>query len=290
MILELRVQFPTIKLKVWLSISGLPKSSFYEWKEKLSSVDYEELRLIEEIRLIVAGSKGRYGYRRVTMALKNKGLSVNHKRVLRIMKEYSLLCDKFHRKNRGYSSYKGQVGKIANNTLNRQFKVKSPNEVWLTDVTEFKVGESKLYLSPILDIYNSEIVSFSISSTPNIDFTNRSLKSAINQLSPDHSLMIHSDQGFQYQHHSWISILESNNIEQSMSRKGNCIDNSPMENFFGLLKQEMYYGSKFQNKEILENEIIEYIYWYNNDRIKTKLKGLSPVQYRRESSKVSNRI
>ena len=271
---------------MWLKISGLPKSSYYEWKSKLDIVNQKEVDLINEIKKIVEDSKKRYGYRRVTLALRNKGLLVNHKCVYRIMKEQGLLCGKFHRKSRSYYSYKGQVGKIADNELNRGFEVDKPNEVWLTDVTEFKTDKGKLYLSPILDLYNSEIISFSLSTRPDTNFTNRSLNKGIKRLSPENDLMLHSDQGFHYQHHSWIKILEDNNIKQSMSRKGNCIDNSPMENFFGLLKQEMYYGNKFKCVKTLEKEIIEYINWYNNGRIKTKLKGLSPVQYREKSLEI----
>lgn len=271
---------------MWLEISGLPKSSYYEWKSKWDIVNQKELDVIEEIKRIVEDSKGRYGYRRVAIALRNKGLVVNHKCVYRIMKEQGLLCGKFHRKSRSYYSYKGQVGKIADNELNRGFKVDKPNEVWLTDVTEFKTDNGKLYLSPILDLYNSEIISFSLSTRPNTEFTNKSLNKGIDRLSSEDDLMLHSDQGYHYQHHSWVKILDDNNIKQSMSRKGNCIDNSPMGNFFGLLKQEMYYGNKFKCIKTLKKEIIEYINWYNNDRIKTKLKGLSPVQYRKKSLEI----
>lgn len=275
--------FPDVSLKTWLRISNLPKSSFYEWSKKLNVVNHEEENLIKKIKLIIDKSKRRYGYRRVTLMLKNKGLVVNHKRVYRLMKEQNLLCNKFHRKTRKYYSYKGEVGRIANNELNRNFKVDTPNKVWVTDVTEFKVGSDKLYLSPILDLYNSEIVSFSMSTRPTINFTNRSLNEAINKTPKPEDLIIHSDQGFHYQHHTWVKMLEENNIRQSMSRKGNCIDNSPMENFFAILKQEMYYGNEFRNIKNLKEEIIEYITWYNSERIKTKLKGLSPVQYREES-------
>lgn len=275
--------FPDVSLKTWLRISNLPKSSFYEWVQKLNEIDHEEAKLINKIKLIIDKSKRRYGYRRVTLMLKNKGLVVNHKRVYRIMKEHNLLCDKFHRKTRKYYSYKGEVGRIANNELNRKFKVDKPNKVWLTDVTEFKVGSNKLYLSPILDLYNLEIVSFSMSTRPTTNFTNRSLNAAINKRSKREDLIIHSDQGFHYQHHTWVKKLEDNDIKQSMSRKGNCIDNSPMENFFAILKQEMYYGNEFKHINNLKEEITEYIAWYNSDRIKTKLKGLSPVQYREES-------
>lgn len=205
------------------------------------------------------------------------------------MKEHNLKCQKFHRRNRSYSSYKGHVGKIAKNDLNRQFNVNQPNKVWVTDVTEFRVADKKLYLSPILDLFNSEIVSFSLSQRPTSHFTNESLLKAVKVLPNNHeALMIHSDQGMHYQHISWVKLLEKHNIKQSMSRKGNCLDNSPIESFFGLLKQEMFHGNRFNSIGELEKEIIRYIHWYNNDRIKTKLKGLSPVQYRKESLQLNH--
>ena len=270
-------------LKTWLKISGLAKSSYYEWKEKLSKSNHKDEVLIQKISKIVEDSKGRYGYRRVTLALKNQGLVINHKRVYRIMKSKGLLCRKFHHKSRKYSSYKGTVGKVAKNILNRNFDVRKPNKVWLTDVTEFKVSNKKLYLSTILDLYNSEIISFSLSSSPNISFTNDSLKKALERHREIDGLIIHSDQGFHYQHHSWVQVLKEHGIKQSMSRKGNCLDNSPMENFFGILKQELFYGRSFEGIDELRQEIESYIHWYNNHRIKSKLKGLSPVEYRKES-------
>lgn len=272
-----------------MHISGLPRSSYYEWVDKLRCVNQEEDELIQDIKQIIESSKSSYGYRRVTMALRNRGRHINHKRVYRLMKEHALKCWKFHRRNRSYSSYKGNVGKIAKNDLNRQFNVNQPNKVWVTDVTEFRVADRKLYLSPILDLFNSEIVSFSLSQRPTSDFTNESLIKAVKVLPNNHeALMIHSDQGMHYQHISWVKLLEKHNIKQSMSRKGNCLDNSPIESFFGLLKQEMFHGNRFNSINELEKEIIRYIHWYNNDRIKTKLKGLSPVQYRKESLQLNH--
>ena len=231
-------------------------------------------------------SKGRYGYRRVTLVLKNKGFKINHKKVLRIMREESLLCSKFKTRSRKYSSYKGQIGKVADNVVNREFTASKPNQLWLTDVTEFRIKgqEKKLYLSPILDVYNSEIISYTLSYHPTIELTNTMLEKALGKTKDKNNLIIHSDQGFHYQHSSWTSRLEKMNIKQSMSRKGNCLDNSPMENFFGILKQEMYYGVEFKSYEKLVNEIEGYIKWYNEDRIKTKLNGMSPVMYRLHSA------
>ena len=220
------------------------------------------------------------------MVLKNKAFNINHKKVLRIMREESLLCSKFKTRSRKYSSYKGQIGKVADNVVKRQFKADKPNQLWLTDVTEFRIKgqEKKLYLSPILDLYNSEIISYTLSNHPTIELTNTMLEKAIEENKDTKNLIIHSDQGFHYQHSTWTKKLEKMNIRQSMSRKGNCLDNSPMENFFGILKQEMYYGVEFKNYDELVVEIEKYIRWYIEDRIKTKLNGMSPVMYRLHSA------
>ncbi len=202
------------------------------------------------------------------------------------MREESLLCSKFKTRSRKYSSYKGQIGKVADNLVNRQFEANKPNQLRLTDVTEFgiKGQEKKLYLSPILDLYNSEIISYTISNHPTINLTNKMQDKALNKIKEIKELTIHSDQGFHYQHSSWTKKLEKMNIRQSMSRKGNCLDNSPMENFFGILKQEMYYGVEFKSYDELISEIKKYIKWYNEDRIKIKLNGMSPVMYRLHSA------
>ena len=202
------------------------------------------------------------------------------------MREEFLLCSKFKTRSRKYSSYKGQIGKVADNLVNRQFEANKPNQLRLTDVTEFRIKgqEKKLYLSPILDIYNSEIISYALSYHPTIELTNTMLNKALQKTKHKTNLVIHSDQGFHYQHSTWTKKLEKMNIRQSMSRKGNCLDNSPMENFFGILKQEMYYGVEFKSYDELVSEIEKYIKWYNEDRIKTKLNGMSPVMYRLHSA------
>ena len=253
---------------------------------KLEQPIDKDKEIRKEIITIIEASKGRYGYRRVTLVLKNKGFKINHKKVLRIMRGESLLCSKFKTRSRKYSSYKGEVGKVADNVVNREFKANKPNQLWLTDVTEFRIKgeEKKLYLSPILDVYNSEIISYTLSHHPTIDLTNTMLEKALEENKNIKDLTIHSDQGFHYQHSSRTNKLENMHITQSMSRKGNCLDNSPMENFFGILKQEMYYGEDFKSYDHLRNEIEKYIKWYNEDRIKTKLNGMSPVMYRLHSA------
>lgn len=273
-------------LNVWFKIADLPKSSFYEWKNKLNQINQEEKVLTKEIKSIISESNNSYGYRRVTLALKNQGKNINHKKVLRIMRENNLLCIRFTRRSRKYSSFKGEVGKIADNKLNREFTVDKQNQVWVSDVTEFKIknSETRLYLSPIMDLFNSEILSYTISTSPTVAFVRKSLDEALKKLPKNHDLMIHTDQGFHYQNFSWIETLNKYNIIQSMSRRGNCLDNSPMENFFGLLKQEIYYGETFNSYDELKKAIEDYIYWYNNKRIKIKLNGLSPIEFRQQAA------
>lgn len=188
------------------------------------------------------------------------------------------------RRKRKYSSYKGTVGKVADNLINRNFGSNKPNKKWYTDVTEFNLRGEKIYLSPILDGYNGEIISYNISKSPNIEQINDMLRKGFNGKNLT-NLIFHSDQGWQYQHNSYIAKLKEKGIKQSMSRKGNSIDNGLMENFFGILKTEMFYDQESNYKSIDEliKAINEYIYYYNHDRIKEKLKGLSPVKYRKQS-------
>ena len=201
-----------------MDIAKLPKSSYYEWKIKLEQPIDKDKQIKEEIKTIVEASKGRYGYRRVTLVLKNKGFKISHKRVLRIMREESLLCSKFKTRSRKYSSYKGQIGKVADNIVKRQFTATKPNQLWLTDVKEFRIKgqEEKLYLSPILDLYNSEIISYTLSHHPTIKLTNTMLEKALEENKYIKDLTIHSDQGFHYQHSSWTKKLEKMNIRQSI--------------------------------------------------------------------------
>ena len=186
-----------------------------------------------------------------------------------------------------YRSYKGQIGKIALNILQRNFKTEKPNQKWTTDITEFSLFGTKLYLSPILDMYNGEIVSYSISNAPVLNQVMDMLDKAFAKIPDNTQLIFHSDQGWQYQHKAYQQRLKDKGIRQSMSRKGNCLDNAVMENFFGLLKSELLYLREFSSLEEFQIELEKYIDYYNNKRIKSKLKGLSPVQYRIQSSLVA---
>ena len=243
---------------------------------------YQNLK--ETIKQIFQENKGRYGYRRITLELRNRGYIANHKTVLKLMKQCTLLCRIRRRK---YRSYRGEVGKVAPNELKRNFYAEFPNRKWVTDVTEFSVKNEKVYLSPILDLYNGEIISYNLSLHPTFQQTMDMLDKAFEKISDATNLILHSDQGWQYQMNIYQRRLKEKGIIQSMSRKGNCLDNSVMENFFGLLKTEMFHTYEFESAEHLIREIEEYIEYYNNRRIKCKLKGLSPVQYRIQSLRVA---
>ena len=213
--------------------------------------------------------------------MRSKGYTLNHKTVLKLMRILDLKGKQ--RKNEIYHSYKGEVGKIADNILKRDFHASKPFEKLTTDVTQFKVCDEKVYLSPVMDLYNREIVSYSISTSPNLWQIRDMLDGLFAKLPADASPVFHSDQGWQYQHAEYQRLLAEHNITQSMSRKGNCMDNGAMENFFGRLKVEMFYGEKFENVNVFIDELKRYIDYYNYERISIKLKGMSPVQYRTHS-------
>lgn len=238
----------------------------------------------ENITAIYHENQGRYGYRRITMELHNRGYQVNHKTVQGLMNTLHLKCMVRIKK---YRSYKGEVGKIAPNILKRDFNTTAPNQKWTTDITEFALFGTKLYLSPILDMYNGEIISYEISDRPVLGQVLRMLDNAFAKIPDNTNLIFHSDQGWQYQHKTYQKRLKDKGIRQSMSRKGNCLDNSIMENFFGLLKSELLYLREFDSMEEFRAELERYIDYYNNKRIKAKLKGLSPVQYRLQSLSVA---
>ena len=233
-----------------------------------------------EITAIYHENKGRYGYRRITMELHRRSMYLNHKTVQRLMKELGLVCQVRMKK---YRSYKGEVGNIAPNLLKRDFHAEKPNQKWVTDVTEFSLFGKKLYLSPILDLYSSDLVSYTISDRPVLSMVTSMLDKAFAGLPDGTMLILHSDQGWQYQHRQYQAMLKEKGIRQSMSRKGNCLDNAVIENFFGLLKSELLYLQDFQSIEHFKQELFEYLDYYNNRRIKVKLKGLPPALHRQQA-------
>jgi len=179
-----------------------------------------------------------------------------------------------------YKSYRGEQGKIAPNILQRNFKATAPNQKWATDITEFNISGNKLYLSPIIDLFNGEIISYELSERPNFNQICNMLKKSFKCIPNNSNLILHSDQGWQYQMKQYQMLLKEKGLIQSMSRKGNCLDNAIIENFFGILKSELFYIMKFKDINHLKIEIKEYIKYYNNERIKLNLNGMSPTQYR----------
>ena len=270
-------------LDILLKIIKLARSTYYYHLKQLGQTDKDQDIKIK-ILSIYREHKGNYGYRRIHLELRNRGYMVNHKRVQRLMKVLDLAAR--IRRKRKYSSYQGEIGKKANNLIQRQFEGAKPMEKCYTDVTEFAIPAStqKLYLSPVLDGFNSEIIAFNLSCSPNLEQVQTMLEQAFTEKHYENTIL-HSDQGRQYQHDSYHRFLESKGIQASMSRKGNSPDNGMMESFFGILKSEMFYGyeKSFQSLKQLEQAIVDYINYYNNKRIKVKLKGLSPVQYRTKS-------
>ena len=199
-------------------------------------------------------------------------------------KQMELVCRARGKKNR---SCKGEVGRIAPNLLNRDFHADKPNQKWVTDVTEFSLFGEKLYLSPILDLYSSDLVSYMILDRPVLSMVTMMLDKAFAKIPDGTDLILHSDQGWQYQHKRYQRMLQKKGIRQSMSRKGNCLDNAVMENFFGLLKSELLYLQEFDSMEHFKRELIEYLDYYNNRRIKAKLKGLPPALHRQQALSVA---
>ena len=263
-----------------MQIAQIPRSTFYYHLKALRSPGkYDEVKC--RIKEIYDENQGRYGYRRIALALRREGGALNHKVVQRLM---NVLRLKAAIRVKRYSSWRGEHGRAADNILQRNFKASRPNEKWVTDVTEFAVNGRKLYLSPILDMFNGEIVSYDISTAPALPQVMNMLEKAFAKVKETKGIIFHSDQGWQYQHTYYQKTLKNHGIIQSMSRKGNCLDNSVMENFFGLLKSELLYLQEFKSLEDFEKKLHEYIYYYNNKRIKLKLKGMSPVEYRTHSS------
>jgi putative transposase len=223
-------------------------------------------------------SNGAYGYRRVTYALeRDYSIHLNRKTVAKIMKQEGLRAK--GRRKRVYSSYKGTVGKIAPNILQRNFLAAEPLQKLVSDVTQFNVGEHKVYLSPLLDLFNGEVLSWRIGNSPNMEFALGMLEDASSRLIGSGAI-IHTDQGFQYQNPRWQALLKKMGCRQSMSRKGNCLDNAAAESFFGRLKTEFSDGSGYKQPKRFIDDLDRWIHWYNEGRIRGSLCGMTPIEYR----------
>ena len=262
---------------------GLSRSTYYFEIRKADPVKARNMNLASEIKDVFTYHKGRYGVRRIHRELVNRGHTVNHKRVQRIMHELGL-CGK--RPKEKYHSYQGVVGKVADNLINRDFTTTKPLQKWTTDVSQFSFPWGKCYLSPILDMHTNEVISYDLSQSPNMEQIRRMLNKGLSKFSSLNGLIFHSDQGWQYQHAYYRNAIKEKGIIQSMSRKGNCYDNSIMETFFGRLKNEMFYGREkdYRSYEEFSAAMAEYIDYYNNERIQAKTKWMPPVKYRMAST------
>ena len=278
--LTLKGKYP---LKHLLHTLQLAKSVFYYQAQTSKRPNsYErELRLIKSI---YHEHKGRYGYRRIHLELKNQGFVLNHKTVQRLMAQLNLKSTVRIKK---YRSYRGESGKAAPNVLERDFSATQPDEKWVTDVTEFKVKEQKVYLSPVVDLFTQEVVAYRVAKNACLPLVTDMLTEAISTLKSNSKPIIHSDQGWQYRHRQYQKKVAESGLTQSMSRKGNCLDNAVAENFFALLKTEMYHNQSFEDADALIEQIKEYIEYYNTKRIKVKLKGLTPIEYRTQALKAA---
>ncbi|WP_308415563.1 IS3 family transposase [Sporanaerobium hydrogeniformans] len=276
------------KLKDILAFTGFPKATYMYWQKRFNRENPNED--LEQRILEIRKENKDFGYRRIYGELRKQGLIVNKKRVQRIIQKLGLQVTSFTRKSRKYSSYKGKVGKVAPNRIHRRFETPIPHQKITTDTSEFKYYEvddkgrmiiKKLYLDPFMDMCNREIISYGISQRPSAENIMDALNEAIKITSDcKYRRTFHSDQGWAYQMKAYSYKLKENKIFQSMSRKGNCHDNSVMENFFGIMKQEMYYGEVYYSYDELKETIDKYIRYYNEKRIKEKLGWMSPVEYR----------
>lgn len=270
---ELRQAFPLAAL---LKAAGLSRSTFY-YRASVRACTARRTGLREEIRRIYCEHKGRYGYRRITAAIRKAGTLVNHKAVQGLMQQMQLRSIARTRKFRYHA---GSEGKVAPNTLDRQFGSTRPNVKWVTDVTEFHLAGQKLYLSPIVDLFNGEVVAYETSQRPTFRMVSAMLKAAFDRLTASDKPLLHSDQGSLYRMAHYQRTLAKQGLQPSMSRKGNCYDNAPMESFFGALKAEFFHPQQFESIEQLKRGLAEYIAYYNRDRIKLRLDGMSPIEYR----------
>lgn len=266
-----------------LKLAEVKRSTFYYLVKQFGKPDPDaDLKLL--IQSIYEEHQGRYGYRRIRDELFNRGHRINHKKVQRIMKELGL---KSVVRMKKYRSHKGTVGKIAPNVLERNFQAEKPNEKWVTDITEFKLFGEKLYLSPVLDLFNGEIITYTVGSRPTFSLVSEMLTKAFERLSDEDELLLHSDQGWHYQMKQYQHALKKQGITQSMSRKGNCYDNAVIESFFGIMKSEFLYLNEFESVDHFKLELERYMDYYNHKRIKSRLKGMSPVQYRAHAQQIA---
>lgn len=267
-----------------MQIAGLPRSTFYDHRHRLSRAD-PRADIKEAIRVAFEAASSAYGHRRILSMLVRQGWRVSKKTVLKLMRELGLHCPVRRRKR--YNSFRGEVGTAAENVLNRQFATASRHTKWATDVTEFTVGSAKVYLSPILDLHDNRIISATAGPSPSVKMVTDSLRTAIETLDPGEKPLVHSDQGFQYRHALWRDALRGAGLTQSMSRKGTCLDNAVMEGFFSHLKEEWFRIQKPETLEEFHSGLTDYLRWWNTTRIQQRLGYLSPDEHHARTAAIA---
>ena len=267
------------KLTDLLTAAGLARSTLFYHQARLACPD-PQADLKAALREIFEASRHRFGHRRVWGQLRAQGRIVTKKTVLKYMRELGLKCQ-IRRKR--FRSFKGEAGTTFPNLLQRDFTTTGPNQKWVTDVTEFHLGHEKVYLSAVMDLFDRQIIGAAISRSPNLALTNRSLQQAVDTLREGQHPIVHSDQGFQYQHKSWRAILDRAGATGSMSRRGNCLDNAVIESFFGHLKDELFCSTTIDTPSQLVTELTDYLTWFNHHRPHDNNKGLPPAQYREQT-------
>lgn len=269
----------TYTLTLLLDVAGLARSTYaYHVHPARQARPDPQAGRDDAIRAAFTQASGRYGHRRVHRELRKNGWRVAKKTVLARMRALGLVCQVRRRKRT--SSWQGLVGATAPNLLNRTFTASAPNQTWVSDVTEFRIGEEKCYLSPVMDLFDRQIIAYTLGRAPNLELATSALRQALATLPPGTQPLVHTDQGFQYQHRAWRRLLTEAGATASMSRKGNCLDNAVIESFFGHLKAELFASARFPSIAALEPALHEYIRWYNHERTSATLNGQSPVQYR----------
>ena len=258
----------------------LARSSYFYHCCRLRSPDkYAAARLV--LSEVFESNHRCYGYRRLHSAMGRHQINISEKVIQRLMKQEGLIVA-VNRKRR-YGSYLGEISPAPENIINRDFKAATPNEKWLTDITEFHIPAGKIYLSPIIDCFDGMVVSWSIGTRPDSELVNTMLDAAIEKVANSKSRpIVHSDRGAHYRWPGWLTRMQNANLIRSMSRKGCSPDNAACEGFFGRLKTELFYPRNWQGASIEQfiQTIDSYIRWYNEKRIKISLGSLSPVEYR----------
>ena len=265
-------------------MASLSRSTFYDHRHRLNRVD-KRADLKAAIGEVFTAANSRYGHRRIRAVLVRQGWQVSKKTVLKCMRETDLKCPV--RRRRRYNSFRGEVGQAAANVLDRQFAAESQHTKWVTDVTEFSLGSTKVYVSPILDLHDHRIISAMAGPSPSVKMVTDGLRLGIQTLHPNEKPLVHSDQGFQYRHALWRNTLSDAGLTQSMSRKGTCLDNAVMEGFFSHLKEEWFRIQKPETVEQFHSSLADYLQWWNTTRIQKRLGYLSPDEHRARTTAIA---